>query len=121
MTQTKATLKLINRTRQSQVAAHVRVAESLFARTKGLIGESSLAPQNALWIKHCASIHTCFMSFPIDVVFVDRDLKVKAVYRELPAWRVTWPAWGARSVFEMPAGTLKSTPVEVGDELYVGD
>jgi uncharacterized membrane protein (UPF0127 family) len=113
--------KLVNRTRGTEIASQVRVAETFFARTKGLLGASSMAPRSTLWIKRCNSIHTCFMRFAIDAVFVDRALKVKAVYRNLPPWRMTWPAWGANSVFELPAGTLKMTPIDVGDELYVGD
>jgi uncharacterized membrane protein (UPF0127 family) len=61
------------------------------------------------------------MKFPIDAVFVDRDLNVKKIYRSLPPWRMTWPARDAHSVFELPAGTLAERPVALGDTLYVGD
>ena len=121
-----AAQKLINKTRQQTLAQQVRVANNFWTRTKGLLGEKSLPAGNALWIQGsrwvgCNSIHTFFMQFAIDAVFVDRDMKVKAIYRNLGPWRVTSPALGAFSVFEMPAGTLDSFKVEVGDLLHVGD
>ena len=120
------TTRLLNQTKNAEVASQVRVADSFFTRAKGLLGESSLAAGSTLWIKgsrlvSCNSIHTWFMRFPIDAVFVDRSLKVRAVYRDLGPWRMTIPVLGAVSVFEFPAGTLAKCPVDVGDQLHVGD
>ncbi len=119
-------MKLTNRTKGVEVAANVRVARTFWQRTRGLLGETGLAPGAALWIQGtaivpCNSIHTFFMRFAIDVVFVDRQLRVKKVFRDLGPWRMTMPAEGAFSVFELPAGALKSASVEVGDQLHVGD
>ena len=119
------TLKLHNKTRNVELATKLDVATSFWERTRGLLGRSNLPADEALWIQGtdlvgCNSIHTLFMRFAIDAVFVDRDLKVKKVYHDLGPWRMTWPARGAHSVFELPAGTLKSRPVEIGDELHVG-
>lgn len=119
-------MRLLNSSRNLEVAHSVRVASNFVSRAKGLLGEKNLASGNALWIQGsrfvaCNSIHTCFMRFAIDAVFVDRDLKVRAVYRDLGPWRMTWPASGATSVFELPAGTLSQKPVEVGDQLKLAD
>lgn len=119
-------MRLENKTRTQEVARDVRVAKSFWARTKGLLGESSLPEGRALWIQGtefvgCNSIHTFFMRFAIDAVFVDRSLKVTKIYRNLVPWRMTWPASGAHSVFELPAGALENMKIEVGDQLYVGD
>jgi hypothetical protein len=106
----------------SAVIAHeLRVADTFFSRAKGLLGERSLEPGAGLWIKRGNSIHMFFMRFAIDAVFVDRNLRVKAVYRHLKPWRMTRVVWGASSVFELPAGTLDKHPVQIGDELYVCD
>jgi len=119
-------LRLENKTKTIEVANNVRVARTFWQRAKGLLGEKSLPEGHALWIQGsdlvgCNSIHTFFMRFPIDVIFVDRNLKVTKVYRNLGPWRVTWPAPGAHSVFELPAGSLSLHTVEVGDQLYVGN
>jgi uncharacterized membrane protein (UPF0127 family) len=121
------TLKLVNSSKNLQVAARVRVASGFFERAKGLLGESGIESGTALWIQGsrfvgCNSVHTWFMRFAIDVVFVDRSMIVKRVYEDLGPWRMTLPAYGAVSVFELPAGTLKSKPVDIGDQLnVVGD
>lgn len=122
----KGRMRLENKTRAIEVASDVRVAKSFWQRAKGLLGEKSMPEGSALWIQGsdlvgCNSIHTFFMRFAIDVIFVDRDLKVTKVYRNLGPWRMTWPALGAHSVFELPAGSLSRHQVEVGDQLYVGD
>ncbi len=113
--------RLINRTKNVEIAARVRVASSFFSRLIGLLGKSGLPEGETLWIERCRSIHTWFMRFPIDVVFVDDSLVVRKVCENVGPWRMTLPALKASSVFEMPAGTLRRKPVEIGDQLHVGD
>ena len=72
----------------------------------GLMGRSSLASGGGLWIEPCNSIHMFFMLFAIDVLFLDRDGKVKRVLLRLRPWRVSPIVFGARTVVELPAGTL---------------
>lgn len=114
--------RLMNRTKNQELARDVKIASSFFARAKGLLGERSLADGNALWIHSCRSIHTWFMRFPIDVVFVDDRMRVRKVCENVGPWRMTLPSPKLKSVFEMPAGTLSRLgPVDIGDELHVGD
>ncbi len=118
-------MKLFNKSRGHEVAGEVRLARTFLERTLGLMGKKSMVEGSTLWIQGsrfipCNSIHTCFMNFSIDAVFVDRELKVRAVYRDLKPWRMTAPVRGAQSVFELPGGTLSASPVEVGDQLHVG-
>src|SRR5690606_25834934 len=98
--------RLINRTKNQTLAEHVVEARGFFARAKGLLGNSSWSAQSVMWIDPCKSIHTFFMKFPIDVVFVDKQLKVRACYRDIKPNRMIWPVWSARSVFEFAAGTI---------------
>jgi len=126
MAMTTGSYKLRNQSRQVDVADHVEQAISFWGKSRGLLGRRSLPAGQALWIRGsdlvaCNSIHTFFMLFAIDAVFVDRDLIVKKIYRDLRPWRVTLPAFGAHSVFELAAGTLQHRPVDVGDQLHVGD
>lgn len=119
------TRNLTNRTKNMEVASHLDVASSFWERSRGLLGRSSLPQGSALWIKGtdlvgCNSIHTLFMRFAIDAVFVDKNLKVKKIYRNLGPWRMTWPAPGAHSVFEFSAGTFSQDSIDVGDQLHVG-
>ena len=113
--------KLRNLSKNSEIAHTVMVADSLYLRLKGLLGESSIEPGKALWIHRCNNIHTWFMRFPIDVIFVDKKMIVKSKVENLKPWRLSLPVWRAYSVFEMAAGTLRTTQVAIGDQLYVGD
>ncbi len=117
----------MNVTKNIQVVSEVERGNTTFQRwwhrSMGLMGKKDLKSDRALWlmpgILPSNSIHTCFMRFAIDVIFVGPDLKVVAVYENLKPWKFTAPAWGANSVFEMKAGTLKNARIEVGDSLNV--
>jgi hypothetical protein len=77
----------------------VRIAVTKWARLRGLLGR---APQPIL-LAPARSVHTCFMRFPIDVVFLDEELRVVKVVRALAPWRFAG-ARGATAVLELPAG-----------------
>lgn len=118
-------VKLTNKSNNTELAGHVVIAQSFWERTRGLLGRTSLPTGEALWIQGgkfvgCNSIHTLFMKFSIDAVFVDRQLVVKKIYRNLKPWKMTWPAPMAQSVFELPSGTLSRIRIDIGDQLHVG-
>src|SRR6266550_1840248 len=79
------------------------VADRPWSRMRGLLGRSSLPPGEGLLLKPAGSIHTFFMRFPIDVVFLDRELQVVGVAPELRAWR-TAGRRRAKAALELPAG-----------------
>lgn len=112
--------KLINSSEKIVIAEHIETADTAWKRLKGLLGRSTLADKHGLWITPCNSIHTCFMKFSIDVVFVDKNMKVKSIKKNLGPWKFVPPTWGANSVFEFAAGTLEKTKLKVGDQLHVG-
>jgi uncharacterized protein len=109
---------LVNERTRTPIATAVELAETRAERRRGLLGRDSLDPSAALWLAPCAAVHTAFMRFPIDVVFLDRDgLAVKLV-NNLAPWRIAAAA-RARTVVELPAGSLRKHAVAVGDRLYV--
>ena len=73
---------------------NVRVARTLFERMRGLIGTKRLPPGEGMLILKCNAIHTCFMRFPIDATFLDRDDNVVKVVRNIRPWRLC--VWGGR-------------------------
>jgi uncharacterized membrane protein (UPF0127 family) len=97
------------------VCARCRLATTMLGRTRGLLGRSSLAADEGLYLD-TGSVHTFFMRFPIDVVFLDRGLRVVGVARDLRPWRAAWRR-GARSVVELPAGAAAAAGIAPGDEL----
>ncbi len=107
---------LINRRSDETIASDVTLALTRAERRRGLLGQDSLGASTALVLSPCWSIHTMFMRFPIDVVFVDRDGRALRIVRELAPWRIA-VAPRAHAVIEFPARSLQARDVRVGDEL----
>jgi uncharacterized protein len=112
--------QLTNKSKNLILVAHVEQAKSMASRLKGLLGRDSLKSDQTLWLEPCNSIHTFFMKFAIDVVFVDKNLVVRKVVLNLPPWRLLAPVIGAQSVFEFAAGVLDTNKISPGDQLHVG-
>ncbi len=94
--------------------ARLERAETAFARMRGLLGRPGLPPGEGMIIERCSSIHTFFMRFPLDVLFLDARDTVQRVARGVPPWRLLF-APGARRVVELAAGALESFPLAPGD------
>jgi uncharacterized membrane protein (UPF0127 family) len=111
-------MQLMNAHTRTVVASAVEVADDRATRRKGLLGRDHLDPAAALVLTPCFSVHTAFMRFPIDVLFVDRNGIVLKVVRQMGPWRIA-AAWGAHTVIELAAGAVAGTrDVRVGDCLY---
>jgi len=110
-------MKLVHDRSGFVLAEQVERATSMFARLKGLLGRDSLAEGRALAIEPCTSIHTCFMRFPIDVLFVSREGLVVRAISNLPPWRMTRVYSRAALVLELPAGTIERAPVREGERV----
>src|ERR671922_408108 len=109
---------LINARTGAAVARTVEIADTRATRRRGLLGREAMATGSALLITPCFAIHTAFMRFAIDVMFIDRDGRVVRIVRNLTPWRMAI-AVRARSVVEMPGGALQSCDVRLGDRLYL--
>ncbi|MEI7482419.1 MAG: DUF192 domain-containing protein [Elusimicrobiota bacterium] len=107
-----------NKTRNAAAAARVLKADTFSSRLFGLIPRKTLEPEEGLWLDPCAMIHTCFMSFPIDAVFLDAGLKVVKVVPSLKPWRFSPWVYGAKSVLELAPGRASAVLAE-GDFLEV--
>ena len=108
--------QVTNRAHGTILATRLEVADSAAKRTKGLLGRDGLDSGEGLWIVPCESVHTFFMRFAIDLVYLDRKNKVKKVRRAVGPWRVS-ACLSAHSVLELPAGTIRDTLTEAGDTL----
>jgi uncharacterized membrane protein (UPF0127 family)/Flp pilus assembly protein protease CpaA len=92
------------------------VADTPIARLRGLLGRDGLAKGHGLLIRPTWSVHTAFMRFPIDVVFLDRNMRVLEVTENLAPWRAA-SRRGARAVLELPAGECARVGLVAGDQL----
>ena len=93
-----------------------RVADRMLPRMRGLLGRRRLEGGEGLLLKPAPSVHTFFMRFPIDAVFLDRDGSVLKVRSNLRPWRVAG-ARGAHATLELPAGEAERTGIGRGDRL----
>jgi uncharacterized protein len=106
--------------RDGEVLAGADLAESLWDRTRGLMGRSSY--DAALILSHTRAVHSFAMRFPLDVAFLDAEMTVLATVR-LPEWRMALPRRSGRAVLESAAGSFDRWGLRLGDmlEFRAGD
>lgn len=109
---------VLNLTKERVVCERGFVANRALPRMRGLLGRSHLPEGEGLLLEPAYAIHTAFMRFPIDVVFLDSHMRVMKVVDSLPPWR-TAGAHQAFSVLELSAGAASRRGVAVGDRLDV--
>jgi uncharacterized membrane protein (UPF0127 family) len=109
--------RLISETKGTVVAEDVRLADGIWSRFWGLMGRKNLPEGAGLLLKPSSSIHTAFMRFAIDVVFLDRSLRVVKVAPNLRPFRATFAIRGGHSALELNAGEAAKADVEAGDQL----
>jgi len=109
-------LQVSNLTRRTVLATLMEVADSGPKRNKGLLGRERLSPGEGLWIRPCEAVHTFFMQFPIDLVYLDRKNRIRKLRSDVPPWRLS-ACFSAHSVLELPAGIIRNTETERGDTL----
>jgi uncharacterized membrane protein (UPF0127 family) len=109
-------LTAINVTRGVSLTAGGRVADTFMTRLVGLLADKTLAQGDGLWIHHCNSIHSIGMKFVFDAIFLDKNLKVVHLMREMKPWRVSKIVFSGDSVLELPAGLIAQTGTEIGDQ-----
>ena len=107
-----------NHTRDTVLAHAVEVADTSAKRRTGLLKHEKLEPGEGLWIVPCESVHTFFMKFPIDLLYLDRRHKVRKARSAVRPWRLS-ACLLAHSVLELPAGTVKQSGTQAGDELVI--
>jgi hypothetical protein len=114
-------MRLINQTKNVVLAQDVFMAQSFFERLKGLLGRKFLNPGQAIILDPCNSVHTFFMCFPIDVLFVDKDYKVLKILSGFSPNKISAVYWGSSKVIELPAGRVNQTNTQAQDQLQLLD
>ena len=111
-------LRITNLTRDAVLGDSIDVADTSAKRRTGLLKHERLAPGEGLWIVPCESVHTFFMKFPIDLVYLGKDRKVRKVRHAVKPCRLS-ACLSAHSILELPAGAARETGTQAGDELAV--
>jgi len=114
MPREEGTVFVYNKTKETFLAYRVKVADSILSRLVGLLGKRSLALDSGLWIVPSSGVHTLGMLFTIDVVFLDKNLKVVGLRELLRPFSITGLNLQADSVIELPAHTIFKSRTEIG-------
>lgn len=110
-------VRVVNETTGTVLADRALYAATFFRRLVGLLGRRELPPGAGLVLVPCAAVHTLFMRFPIDVVFLDQAQRVVALINDLRPYRCPKGARTAHFTVELPAGALAASGTRVGDQL----
>ena len=114
-------MEVLNTTKGTLLADKAIFAEILWKRLVGLLGRKGLGRGEALVIRPCSGIHTFFMRFPIDVIFLDEELKVVKVIERIPPFRMSLPAFAAKCAIELLSGAIGKSQTEIGDLIEIKD
>ncbi|MFZ5650946.1 MAG: DUF192 domain-containing protein [Bacillota bacterium] len=101
-------MKLINCMTGEVLAEQVKVTEDFLSRLIGLMGRKTMAEGSALVLRPCRSVHTFFMCFNIDLVFLDLRGMVVHLIRDMPPFRISPLVRRASLVVELPGGTVRN-------------
>jgi uncharacterized membrane protein (UPF0127 family) len=113
-----AQLRLLNETRGNVLVHNLQIAKTPWSKMKGLLGRETLEEDTGLLIEFCNRIHMFFMKFPIDVVYLDRNLIVKKIVYNLQPWGISSHR-SAAHVLEIAAGRAGARELETSDQLKI--
>jgi uncharacterized membrane protein (UPF0127 family) len=113
--------RITNSTRGTVVAEQCRLARGIAQRIFGLHLLPRLEPGEGLLLPGATTIDTTFMSYPIDLVFLDRSRRVTRVVPDMAPWRMVLSGHGGRDCLELPAGAAANSGTVVGDQLQFED
>lgn len=111
-------MKLWNETKKRMIVYRLEYARTYWERMKGLLGKKEY-PNAALFIEPCFQVHTWFMRFTMDVLFVNEQNEVIAKAERLTPWSISKKYDRAKAVIEAEAGTFSDEVVRIGDMLRV--
>lgn len=97
------------------ILQRVRVADRWWARLRGLLGTMCLDDSSGLLLKPCRAIHTWWMHYSLDVVFLDHGGMVVAIEEQIPPWSYASGGMNAYSTLELSSGAIKRLNIRVGD------
>jgi uncharacterized membrane protein (UPF0127 family) len=110
-------MRITNRTRNTILGTRVVRAATFWSRLRGFIGRPEPKRGEGILLDPCTAVHTCWMAFSLDVVFLDERGRVLKLVRSISPWSFTRRVRGGRYALEVPVGTIDGSSTQVGDEL----
>ncbi len=115
----RRTYCVYNQTRECFLSLGVTPADTIFARLKGLIGRLKMRSDEGLWVVPSSGVHTWGVLFPLDLIYLDENLRVVYVNEHFPRFKVAPLRIRAASVLELPTHTIYSSQTQPGDQMVI--
>lgn len=110
-------VSILNLTKNTIISERAKIADSFFTKFKGLMFKKEIKEEEALVLTETNSIHTFFMFFPIDVIFLNENFSVVKKIENLKPNLITSPFTKAKFVIELKSGKIKKTNTDIGDKI----
>jgi len=110
-------ITVTDETRGTIIGDRIQIADTSLSRMVGLLGKRGVGAGGGLWIKPSSGVHTFFMRFPIDVIGLDKNMRVIRLWRNLVPFRITSVSLQLGSVIELSSGRIAECGVQLGDVL----
>jgi uncharacterized membrane protein (UPF0127 family) len=110
-----------NAARNTTLGEAIEVAATSAQRVRGLLGRECLEDGQGLLFKNCGSLHTFFMTFPIDVIYADRKSKVLKVAAGVKPFKLIAAPMRAFYAIELPEGAIERSQTQAGDTLILDE
>lgn len=111
-------LKGISQHVNSAIYFKLIIVDSFFSRLIGLMFKKHIASDQAMLIKHCKWVHTCFVKFELDLIFLNKEFRVIQI-KHIKPFRISLPVKDGLHVLELKAGCAKSYNIEIGDYFII--
>ncbi len=112
-------ITVINKTSGQQIGQRIAIADTFLSRLLGLMGKKQLDAGRGLLIRPSSGVHTFGMRFSIDVVALDKSLRVVRLWPNLRPFRLSGISFKIHSMLELPAGQIAQRQIGIGDQLEV--
>lgn len=111
-------IKIINKRTGANIASRAKIAKSFLAKAVGLLLKKSFEHGEGLVFERCNGVHTLFLRFELDLIYVNKEKIVTKVIENFPKGKFSPFAFKASDLIELPAGTIKNTGTMIGDQLF---
>ena len=112
-------MKVLDKDTGVTIIENLKLAYSFMKRLKGLMFDKQMQPQSGVHIKPCTSVHTFFMKFPIDVIYVDKEMRIVGLEQSLKPGEIGKRYKNVHSVIELEAGKILELGIIVGQTLKI--
>ena len=100
------------------ISSLMTIPESFYQRAKGLLGKKYIDKRESMLFYNCSSIHMFGMKFPIDIAYLDNDMRILKLVKNVKPWKLS-SCKGANHTIEFSLGIIKEYQLQIGEQLII--